>query len=101
MRKHYSTFREFYPDYLLEHSDPACRRLHFVGSACVVVVLAIAIATLDWRWLLAAPLIGYGCAWVGHLFFEHNRPATFSAPLYSFLGDWRMFGDMLTGRLRF
>jgi hypothetical protein len=97
----YRSFREFYPYYLAEHSDPACRRLHFVGSTLVLATLAAAIAFRDWRWLLAAPVVGYGFAWVGHFFFEHNRPATFHSPLYSLMGDWRMFADMLTGRIRF
>jgi len=101
MRKQYSSFGEFYPDYLAEHTDRVCRRLHFVGSTLVLATLGTAALTRDWRWLVAAPLVGYGFAWVGHFFFEHNRPATFGAPLYSFLGDWRMFGEMLTGRLRF
>ena len=101
MRKQYSSFGEFYPDYLAEHTDPVCRRLHFVGSTLVLATLGAAALTRDWRWLIPAPLVGYGFAWVGHFFFEHNRPATFGAPLYSFLGDWRMFGEMLTGRIRF
>ena len=54
-----------------------------------------------WWWLLAMPVAGYGFAWVGHFIFEKNRPATFQYPLYSFLGDWVMLKDMLTGRIRF
>jgi hypothetical protein len=60
-----------------------------------------AIVTRNAWWLLAAPLCGYGFAWVGHFFFERNRPATFAHPLYSFAGDWVMFRDMLTGRIPF
>jgi hypothetical protein len=101
MGKHYSSFREFYPDYLAEHRDPVCRRLHFTGSALVVVVALTAVVTRDWRWLVAAPVVGYGFAWIGHFFFERNRPASFHSPLYSLAGDWVMFKDMLTGRLRF
>ena len=52
-------------------------------------------------WLLAALLCGYGFAWVGHFFFEKNRPATFKHPFYSFVGDWVMFKDILTGKIRF
>ena len=47
------------------------------------------------------PVAGYGFAWVGHFVFEKNRPATFQYPLYSLLGDWVMFKDMLTGKIRF
>ncbi len=97
----YQTFRDFYPYYLSEHSDRTCRRLHFVGTLLVLVTAMVAVATgrLALLWLL--PVVGYGFAWVGHFFFEHNKPATFQYPLYSLLGDFRMFGEMLTGRIRF
>jgi hypothetical protein len=58
-------------------------------------------ATGDWRWLVAAPLCGYGFAWIGHLVFEKNRPATFRHPLYSLMGDWVMFWQILTGKIAF
>ena len=96
----YSSFREFYPFYLSEHRHPVCRRLHFTGSLLAVGCVIAAIAAQSPLWLVAAALAGYGFAWAGHAFFEHNRPATFTHPVYSFLGDWAMFRDMLTGRLR-
>ncbi|MFN3842106.1 MAG: Mpo1-like protein [Rehaibacterium terrae] len=102
MSQRYASFREFYPYYLSEHSDRTCRRLHFIGSASVLGVLGAVIAgALSPWWLLSLPLIGYGFAWVGHFFFEKNRPATFTYPLYSLIGDWVMFKDMLIGRIRF
>jgi hypothetical protein len=94
-------FADFYPSYLAEHSDRTCRRLHFAGTTLGLAAVLAALATLDWRWLAAGLLAGYGLAWAGHFFFERNRPATFSRPLYSFLGDWVMWKDMLTGRIRF
>jgi hypothetical protein len=97
----YASFREFYPFYLSQHSDRRCRRLHFIGSVGVLAVVATALVSGNGWWLLAAPLIGYGCAWVGHFGFEHNRPATFTHPWYSLMGDWVMFWQMLTGRLPF
>jgi len=101
MVAHYSTFREFYPFYLSEHSDRACRRLHFVGSTLVLLVFIVACLTQHWLLLLLLPLLGYGFAWVGHFFFEKNRPATFSHPLYSFAGDWVMYWQIVTGRIPF
>ncbi|MDX1757322.1 MAG: DUF962 domain-containing protein [Marinobacter sp.] len=97
----FSSFAEFYPFYLEEHSDPTCRRLHYLGSALVLVVAAYALLSgkLALLWLL--PVIGYGFAWVGHFKFEKNRPATFKYPLYSLMGDWVMLKDMLVGRIRF
>lgn len=94
------TFAQFYPSYLAEHATPACRRLHFVGSAAALAAVGAAIVTADSWWLLVAPVVGYGSAWIGHAAFEHNRPATLRHPLYSFLGDWVMFRDMVTGRIR-
>jgi hypothetical protein len=67
----------------------------------VLVVLAVAIVTLNPWWLLAMPLVGYGFAWVGHFFFEKNRPATFQYPLWSLMGDWRMFWETVSGKRRF
>ena len=96
----YASMREFYPFYLSQHRDPTCRRLHFVGTSIALAVIVVALATGHWHWLLVALAQGYAWAWIGHYFFEHNRPATFSHPFYSFLGDWRMWFDMLTGRLR-
>ena len=63
--------------------------------------VALAIVQRNAWWLLAALLCGYAFAWVGHFFFEKNRPATFRHPFYSFAGDWVMFKDILSGRIRF
>ena len=95
----YASFRQFYPFYLSEHSHRMCRRLHFVGTLLVIVVVLVAIAKADARWLWLAPLVGYGFAWVGHFFYEKNRPATFQHPLYSLAGDWVMFWDILRRRV--
>ena len=97
----YQSFAEFYPYYLQEHSNPVCRRLHYVGSLLELAILAYALLTQQWLWLLALPLAGYGFAWVGHFMFEKNRPATFDYPLYSLMGDWVMLKDVFTGRIRF
>lgn len=101
MTKEYKTFAEFYPFYLAEHSNQTCRRLHFVGSSLVILVLLYALFSGRLGFLLLLPVIGYGFAWIGHFVFEKNRPATFQYPLYSLAGDWVMFKDMLTGKIRF
>ena len=97
----FRSFADFYPFYLSEHSDITCRRLHYLGSILVLTVLAASLITRHYPWLLALPFLGYGFAWIGHFFFEKNRPATFQYPLYSFLGDWVMLKDMVVGRIRF
>jgi hypothetical protein len=97
--KTYSSFRDFYPFYLSQHANLTCRRLHTVGSLGVLALLGWVIWSGQWLGLLALPVLGYGFAWVGHFFFEHNRPATFTYPLYSLMGDWVMLWDVLTGKL--
>jgi hypothetical protein len=97
----YTSFREFYPFYLSQHANRTCRRLHFAGTSLIVVVVIAACVTQHWLWLLAIPLCGYGFAWLGHFGFEHNRPATFTHPFYSLAGDWVMWWQTLTGRIRF
>lgn len=97
----FARFADFYPFYLSQHSDRTCRRLHFVGTSLGLLAVLHAFATLDFWWILAGLLAGYAFAWVGHFFFEKNRPATFTNPVYSFMGDWVMWKDILTGRIRF
>lgn len=95
----YRNFDDFYRFYLSEHADRNCRRLHFAGSILVLATLVAALLTHDARWLWLAPVFGYCFAWIGHIFFEKNRPATFRHPFYSFAGDWRMMWDILRGRV--
>ncbi len=99
MQGRFRSFREFYPAYLAEHRSSACRRLHALGSSLVLATLAAAILGREPWLLLALPIAGYGPAWLGHLLFERNRPATFTHPIYSLIGDWVMVWHMLTGRV--
>jgi hypothetical protein len=95
----FKNFSDFYPFYLREHSNITCRKLHFIGTAGVIALLLLFFFTGNLMVLAALPVIGYGFAWVGHFGFEKNRPATFKHPFYSLLGDFRMFWDILTGRV--
>jgi hypothetical protein len=99
--KEYTSFSEFYPFYLSQHADKTNRRLHFCGSLLVLAVALSALLTQHWMLFLAVPFAGYGFAWVGHFFFEKNKPATFSYPFYSLMGDFVMFWQILTGKIRF
>lgn len=101
MTKRFESFGDFYPFYLSEHRNRTCRRLHFIGTTLLLIVLIYALASGQYRWLWLMPLLGYGFAWVGHFVFEKNRPATFRHPLYSLLGDFAMYRDILIGRIRF
>lgn len=96
----FKSFAEFYPFYLSQHQNQTCRRLHFVGSSLGLLGLGAALVTGKKRYVAAGIVAGYGCAWVGHFFFEHNKPATFQYPVYSFMGDWVMYKDMVTGKIK-
>ena len=96
----YTSLKAFYPYYLSEHANLTCRRLHFVGTSLVVVFVGLAIFKQNPNWLFAALLSGYGFAWIGHFFFEHNRPATFKYPLYSFVSDWIMYAEIWAGKVK-
>lgn len=93
------TKQKFYDFYLDEHQNMACRRLHFAGSSFGLIGLAKSIKTRSPKPLLKGIVAGYGCAWVGHFFFEKNKPASFKSPLKSFASDFRMYSDVLRGNL--
>jgi len=96
----FKSFAEFWPYYLNEHSKPATRVLHCAGTLIAIGFLVLLIAVGKWWLFLLALVPGYGLAWIGHFFIEKNKPATFTYPLWSFMGDWKMLALMLTGRLR-
>lgn len=97
----FSSFAQFYPFYLSEHARRGTRRLHFIGSTLALLCLLMLAVTSEIWWLLAAAAAGYGFAWLSHLLIERNRPATFKYPLYSFMGDWVMYWQILSGKIAF
>ncbi len=97
--RRFNSFEEFWPHYVTEHSKPTTRLLHLLGTTVGLACVAYFVATGRW-WLFPLGLVpGYGAAWVGHFFIEHNKPATFQYPLWSFMGDYKMIAKMLSGRM--
>jgi hypothetical protein len=97
----FRTFGDFYAFYLTEHTHRTSRRLHVVGTTLALTLLLAAVLTRVWLLALLALIPGYGLAWIGHFFFEHNRPATFKYPARSLLGDLRLWWDTIRGHNRF
>ncbi len=93
------SFSDFYPAYLEAHSNLICRRFHFLGTSAVVSILLLFFFTGAPMLLLLLPIVGYSFAWVGHFFYEKNNPMTLKYPLYSLIGDFRMFWDILCGKV--
>jgi hypothetical protein len=101
MEKRFQTLKEFYPYYLKEHLNPTCRVLHFIGTGLLFIILFASIWLSNYWLLILIPFVGYGFAWVGHYFFEKNKPATFQYPFFSLASDFLMFFDLLKGKEKF
>ena len=93
------TFEDFWPTYLRQHAKPQTRALHYLGTGLATLGLVGFVVTGD-PWVpLAVPVAGYGPAWIAHFFVEKNRPTTFTYPLWSLAGDFRMAFSWLTGHI--
>jgi hypothetical protein len=93
----YGSLEEFWPFYVSQHRRRGTRALHFAGTTLGFVSLAPAIVTSRPLFVLWGLVAAYGLAWIGHFFIEKNRPATFQYPLWSFLGDMKMYALMWRG----
>jgi hypothetical protein len=95
----FKTFEDFWPYYVREHSTPANRALHVVGTSGAIALAVLAgVLGRSWLWFFV-PIFGYGFAWVGHFAIEKNKPATFKHPFYSLVGDFKMLSCIVTGRM--
>ncbi|MDQ3687339.1 MAG: DUF962 domain-containing protein [Acidobacteriota bacterium] len=94
-----TSFADFWPHYVAEHSRPATRMLHAVGTLAGTTLITVFLLSGRWYLTPLAFIPGYGLAWVAHFFIEHNRPASFKYPRWSFLADYKMVALMLTGRM--
>ena len=94
------TFKEYYQHYLSLHQNRGCRRLHFIGQMVTIVFLFSILYTQTWILIPLVPFVVYPFAWSGHYFFEKNKPAAFSNPLWAKVCDWMMTRDILLGRIK-
>lgn len=99
MPEPYNSFEEFWPHYVKEHSQAATRTIHAIGTTTGMACAVALIASRRWKFLPLALLPAYGAAWLSHFLIEKNRPATFDYPLWSFMGDYKMLGLMMSGKM--
>ena len=96
----FTSFKKFYPYYLSEHKLKINKILHIIGSLLGFIFLIIILYLKNYKYIPLSFLFGYIFAWIGHFVFEKNKPATFKYPIYSFMGDWVMLKDILTGKIK-
>lgn len=94
-----ATFAEFWPFYVSQHRKAGTRALHFLGTTLALLWFAAAVGLGHPRFVLYGLVSGYGFAWIGHFSIEKNRPATFTYAVWSFIGDFKMYGLMWRGRM--
>lgn len=94
-----TSFASFWPEYVRAHSHPGTRAIHLAGTLAGWALLIAAIALRHWWWIVLALIVSYALAWVSHFFVEHNRPATFEHPLFSWWADQKMVALMLAGKM--
>jgi hypothetical protein len=94
-------YTEFYAFYLTEHSNKTSRILHFIGTMLFFLLLVYILLTTKFYLFWFLPVIGYGFAWVGHFFFEKNKPATFQYPFWSLISDFKLFFELIVGKEKF
>ena len=98
--KPYKTYQDFFLFYLNEHSKPLTRAFHYVGTTIALTCIAFFVVTFNAWFLLTGLITAYGMAWISHFTIEHNKPATFTYPVWSYIADHHMLLLALTGRLR-
>mgnify|MGYP001233983330 FL=1 len=96
----YNSFSQFYQFYLSQHENRYCKILHLLGTSSVLLIIFYSISNLNNKLLIYVPLFGYIPAWIGHFFFEKNKPATFKYPVYSLLADFVMYKDIILGKIK-
>lgn len=93
-------FEAFWEFYMSVHRDPWTRRFHaaatLIGASCWLIAFPL---TLDPRFLVLGPVLGYPIAWFSHFAFEHKPPAMFAGPVWALVCDLRMVRLMVQGRL--
>ena len=92
-------FKEYYQYYLTLHQNKICRRMHVIGQIFTIIFISYVIYNSYWLLIPLIPFIVYPFAWSGHFFFEKNKPAAFSKPLWAKACDWIMLKDIITGKL--
>jgi len=95
-----STFADFWPKYVQAHSQPGTKAIHLVGTLAGWLILILALVLRHWWWIVTALVVSYGLAWISHFFVEHNRPASFEHPVWSWWADQKMVALVLTGKWR-
>ncbi|KAL4486161.1 hypothetical protein ABPG72_012214 [Tetrahymena utriculariae] len=75
-------------------------RLHYIGTTISMILFIFLMLQTRYQYLPLVVVTGYAFAWVGHFFFEKNKPATFKYSLMSFMGDFKMWYQITTKQIK-
>ncbi len=101
MPERIKTFKEFYPYYLNQHSKKFTRIFHFTGTLLVLGVIIYVLQSGKERFLWYIPIFGLGISALSHYIFEKNKPTSFQYPVFTLMGDFKMFFELLIGKEKF
>jgi hypothetical protein len=93
---------DYYKEYLDNHYNPKCRLLHFVGQLATIAFTIFVLYLKSWMLIPLIPFIIYPFAISGHILFQErgNKPSFYKMSfLKAKVADWRMFIDILRGRV--
>jgi hypothetical protein len=93
------SFKQYYEHYLTLHQNKWNKRLHALGQLSTLLFVGLVVQEQQWLLLFFTPFIVYPFAWSGHFFFEKNKPAAWSNPLWAKACDWLMLKDMLIRKI--
>ena len=89
---------DFYPFYLGEHTNAWTKLFHVVGTLSFLGLTGLAFYWDRYSLILLGIVVAYGFAWFSHFAIEKNRPATFKNPFLSLRSDFKMTGEIVTGK---
>ncbi len=96
-----NNFRSFYKNFLSEHQKLGTRIFHFAGVIFSIIALVYTIISGKERFLWYVPIFLLIFTLLGRFIFENTERQSFRKPLWWLISEFKMFFDLLTGKVSF